>query len=77
MDFERIVSLVGLFGVLLAWWWLWFKLFKRIGKDWTWPFLMFIPIISFIVGIWFIVSGWPNRPKLGDYDDYKQTGKML
>ncbi|MBA7604716.1 hypothetical protein ES703_11842 [subsurface metagenome] len=77
MDFEIIAFWLAWIGILFAWWWLWFKLFKKIGKDWTWAFLMFIPILNFIVGVWFIVYGWPNRPRPGNYDDYKQTGKML
>jgi len=77
MSFEEIALWVSFIGILFGWWFLWFRLFKKIGKDWTWAFLMFIPIISFIVGVWFIVSGWPNRPRPGDYGDYKQTGKML
>ena len=77
MDIETVISFLGLFGLSLAWWYLWSKLFKKIGKDWTWAFLMFLPFINFIVIIWFLVSGWPNRPRPLDRSNYKQVGKML
>lgn len=77
MDTETIISFIGLLGISVAWWWLWFILFKKIGRNWTWAFMMFIPMVNFIVGIWFLVSGWPNRPGSLDCGDYKQIGKML
>lgn len=77
MDLEVIMSFVILLTCSFGWWFLWFKLFKKIGKDWTWAFVMFVPVVNWGALIWFIVSGWPNRPRPGDDGDYKQTGKML
>jgi len=65
MDLEVIMPFVILITFSFGWWFLWFKLFKIIGKDWTWAFIMFVPVISWVVIIWFIVSGWPNRPRPG------------
>ena len=68
---EQISAIIFL-AFMVGWWWLWFKLFKKIGHPGTHAFFMFLPLVNLIIIIWFIFSGWPNRQRVG-----QRVGKML
>ena len=77
MDYETIMAFVVLLAWAFGWWYLWYRLFKRIGRHWTWAFVMFVPVVGIVAIIWFIFYGWPSRSRPGDHGEYRQTGKML
>lgn len=68
---QQILAIIYLV-LMVAWGWLWVKLFKKIQQPGIYAFFMFIPLVNIAIIIWFIVSGWPNRPREG-----QRIGKML
>ena len=68
---ENILPMIYL-AFLVAWWWLWFKLFRKIQQPGIYAIFMLIPLVNVGIIVWFVFFGWPNRPRKG-----QQVGKML